>query len=176
MRSRPLDSSVPTRFVPGILSKSASRRSASPLQSTRFTRTANSQSGSVPPDDPGREVKGLAGQRQRSTVEKQRKPLVSDEGRSWSIASSTRGFSCLSGDTPPRHQTVTNPSHPGRKRLSDGKGTGPSVSRQLPVRSVYSIWIICQSANGIVEKLSGRPVTGGRTARAVDFGARLSRE
>src|SRR5689334_13693106 len=45
------------------------------------------------------------------------KPLVVME-RSWSIASSTRGFLTLSGGAPPRDQTVTNPSQPGWNRLN----------------------------------------------------------
>lgn len=67
----------------------------------------------VLPDDPGCEVKGLTRLRQRSTG-----VPAGDEGRSWSIASSTWGFSYLSGDTPPRHQTVTNPSNPGWNRFT----------------------------------------------------------
>ena len=62
----------------------------------------------MPADDPRRVVQGPGRQRQRGTVEKQRKPLVVEVSESWSTSSLTGGFLTPDSDTPHLHQTVTN--------------------------------------------------------------------
>ena len=60
----------------------------------------------VPTDDPVREGKGLARQRQRGRVEKATEPLVMKVVLVDCLI--YRGIT-LPGDTPHHHQTVTNP-------------------------------------------------------------------